>query len=375
MISMALNYVKKKFRYSVLKGDAYDVGRTQGESIIKNTQVVRFFAAKRRLINSQNMIEINSLYEEFSPSLLEEINGFADALGVPTENLRYHNYTWLTPRCSQFVVLPSKNEEGKIYAARNYDFSYRLDDMRFCKTSIKNNYSNMGFSTLFFGRIDGINEKGLAITMSSAGLPVGKFPSMKNPKIVGLQFWAVMRIILDKCKDVDEAIKLVEKIPMAYNANFIVSDKSGSAALIETYDGEVAHKKISSSTTDNFLCATNHVVLPELVHNDSKKMQNSKVRFELIQSKINGKDIISKNDIKKILSDTYPNGLCCHYYTQFFGTMNSAIYNPIDRKVDICFGASDCNPWYSLSFEDSKIDEYEVLFPKEKAPIGFWDLE
>lgn len=372
---MANNIVKKKFMHINLSGDPHEVGIIQGNLIKKYPDNIRFFASKRKLISLKDIRHINEIYEEFCPELIEEINGFSESLGVPIQNLRYYDYTLLTPRCSQFAILSSKSVEQKIFVARNYDFSYRLDDMRLCKTSIKNNYAHLGFSTLLFGRIDGINEKGLAITMSSAGFPVGNFPSMRPPKIKGLQFWAVIRTILDKCKNVDDSLKLVEKIPMAYNANFIVADESGSMALIETYDGVFGYKKIESCDKENYLIATNHIVLPELIYNDSKKMHNSKVRFDLVKSNLGNNKLISKDKIKQILSDPYPNGLSCHFYTEFFGTMNSAIYVPADRIVDICFGPGDYNPWYSISLNDNVDKEYDVVFPKERSPTGFWNLE
>lgn len=375
MSCMANKTINKKFRHVILEGDPKDVGKIQGELVKKSQNIVRFFASKRKLISIKDLKEINEIYEEFCPELLQEIEGFSEALGVPIENLRYYDYTWLKPRCSQFSILPSKSTEQKIFAARNYDFSHRLDDMMLCKTSIKNNYAHLGFSTLLFGRVDGVNEKGLAITMSSTGFPVGNFPKMRPPKFKGLQFWAVIRAILDKCKNVDDAIKLVEKIPMAYNANFIVSDESCSIALIETFDGAFRYKKIDSSSKENYLSATNHIVLPELIHYDPKKMYNSRIRFDLIKSKMEKNSLISKNDIKKILSDAYPDGLCCHFYTEFFGTLSSAIYDPIKRKVDICFGPGDLNPWYSISLDDSLPREYDVVFPKERTPAGFWDME
>lgn len=372
---MTNNSVKKEFRQIALKGDSREVGKNQAEIIKKFPSIARFFVSKRKLISLKDLRDINGIYEEFCPELIEEISGFAEALDVPIENLRYYDYTWLIPRCSQFAILPSKGVEQKLLVARNYDFSYRLDDMRLCKTSIKNNYAHLGFSTLLFGRIDGINEKGLVITMSSAGFPVGNFPSMRPPQIKGLQFWAVIRMILDKCKNIDETIKLVENIPLAYNANFIVADESGSMALIETYDGVVKYKKIDSLNKENYLSATNHVVLPGLIHHDSTKMHNSNVRFDLIKLKLEQNKLISKEEIKKILSDPYPNGLCCHFYAEFFGTMNSAIFDPIERKVDICFGPGDSNPWYSISLNDSSEKEYEASFLKERAPAGFWDIE
>ena len=47
------------------------------------------------------------------------------------------------------------------------------------KTSVTGKYTHMGTSILAAGRDDGINEYGLAVTMTSCGMPVVDLPYMK----------------------------------------------------------------------------------------------------------------------------------------------------------------------------------------------------
>ncbi len=65
-----------------------------------------------------------------------------------------------------------------------------------------------------------------------------QFRWFEKPAIVGLQFWAVIRYLLENCKDVDEALEYLKDMPIAYNINLLLADKSGNIALVETLDGK-----------------------------------------------------------------------------------------------------------------------------------------
>ncbi|GMQ56246.1 hypothetical protein AN1V17_06390 [Vallitalea sediminicola] len=63
-----------------------------------------------------------------------------------------------------------------------------------------------------FGRSEGINECGLMVGQTSCGMPVGNMEMMRKPAISGLQFWAVIRSLLENCKDVDEALIISQMV-------------------------------------------------------------------------------------------------------------------------------------------------------------------
>lgn len=71
----------------------------------------------------------------------------------------------------------------------------------------------------------------------------------------------------------DEAIKYVQSVPIAYNINLVIVDKMGNAALIESLDGKKAIKRISANTKEQFICSTNHVHLEELKKYEPKSMK------------------------------------------------------------------------------------------------------
>jgi len=146
------------------------------------------------------------MFDRWCPGLNEEIQGFVEALGVAPVQVIYYSMTCLKPRCSQMVLLPGITKNGHILMARSYEYAYQSDDFTLTSTSVRGKYAHMSSSVLQLGRDEGINEYGLGVTMSSCGFPVGALDGMRKPAIRGLQFWAVIRALLENCKDVGEAL-------------------------------------------------------------------------------------------------------------------------------------------------------------------------
>ena len=42
----------------------------------------------------------------------------------------------------------------------------------------------------------------------------------------------------------------------------------------------------------------------------------------------------------------YPDGLCCHYFEEFFGTTKSMVISPADGRIDLCWGGRAENGWH-----------------------------
>ena len=161
--------------------------------------------------------QASQCFRRWCPGLTQELAGFADALGCAPEQVLYYGMTWLTPRCSHLALLPSMTASGHPMAARNYEFNDEAEDFTVIKTRITGKYTHIGTSVLGIGRDDGINEMGLTVTVSSSGFPVGPLPEMRRPAVAGLQFWAVVRTLLENCRDVKEALSMLKDMPVAYN--------------------------------------------------------------------------------------------------------------------------------------------------------------
>lgn len=188
-----------------------------------------------------------------------------------------------------------------------------------------------------------MNECGLAVTMSSCGFPVGSLEYMRKPQVKGLQFWAVVRSVLENCSDVEEALEFLREMPIAFNVNLMLMDRKGNVALVETMDGRVAIKRVCPEGEETYLCATNHVVFPELLSCEPQAMRHS----------------------------MYPEGLCCHFFRDFFGTTKSMVISPVHGDIELCWGGDAANGWNlyhtSVPVEPSigEIELHNIPFPQE----------
>ncbi len=370
-----MEMINRTAHHLKLHGSSYEVGQTLGKIALSVPGLAKMQRLPKPVSSRDDETTMYRLFDEFCPGVNEEVAGFADVLKIPTGQVLYYLMTYLRPGCSQMTLLSSKTTDGHAILARNYDFSDQVEEMTLYTTKITGKHAHIGSSLMMFGRGDGMNEWGLAVSQTSAGFPVGNMEFARKPAITGLQFWAAIRAILENCKDVDEAVKLSMDMPIAYNINLLVVDRREQAALIESFDGHKAVKRIDGQTNEQYLCSTNHVHLPELIQYDAAQMKNSSYRYDLINRTLKGKEKFTKGEIQQLLSRKYPEGLCCHYYDQFFGTLRSMIFDVTERTVDVCFGSPALNRWYTLKVdEDIKQADYPVQIEKEQPATDFFTL-
>ncbi len=362
---------QKQAYHILLEGNNYEIGKQMGKMRAGFPGLI----LNEDAFSKQEESQVYKLFDEFCPGIKEEVQGFADVLKVPVNRVFYYAMSYLKPGCSQMAVLPSKSSNGHVMMARNYDFSDKMEGMVLTTTRVKGRYAHISSAVAEFGRADGMNEYGLAVSQSSSGMPVGNFGCPKKPVITGLQFWAVIRSVLENCKDVDEVVKLSMEMPIAFDINMIVADPKGNAALIESFDGKKAIKRLDSRSKEQFICSTNHIHLPELKQFSPLNMRNSVTRYELINQTLGSKDKIYKEDLKKLLSTKYPEGLCCHYYDDFFGNLRGMIFDITEGTVEVCFSSPALNNWHIFKVDgEIKQQVYPVKMEREKSPAGFYDM-
>jgi predicted choloylglycine hydrolase len=368
---MSSKLIEGSFTHVVMEGTSYEIGKMQGEWLKENPGYVQFmttlmiegFTPKSQAETDEAM----EFFDRYSPGLNEEIQGFADTLGVPVEQIVYYTLTHFGKgHCSHFAVLPEATKDGHMLVGRSYEWNMN-DDFRLCTTRVKGMAAHLGFSLFLFGRIDGFNEHGLCVTMS-AGVPGS------DPRKEGCRFWAVIRTILDRCKTVDEALELAQSIPIAFNMNLILADQSGQAILNEIACQNRAVKRIGPETPKKFIHATNHYNLPEMIQYDLGRRWHSVVRYQAIESRLRAAiPNVDKEDLRKLLTDLMPAGVCGHHYSEGFGTLWSIIYDLTERKAEIALGSPATNPYRSFGLNDPVgKTTYVAKFPDVTADPVMW---
>src|SRR5690625_7900081 len=130
--------------------------------------------------------------------------------------IRGYNATFPVMGCTTFA--------NDSFYVRNYDLSPELYDGRFVFSHSKESYASVGFSEHIIGRLDGMNEKGLVVGLHL----VNQFVREK-----GLMATTIVKMILDQCRNVSEAIRLIKRVPNGYSFNFSLLDKYGKVAKVE----------------------------------------------------------------------------------------------------------------------------------------------
>ena len=344
--------MKIKARTIELTGSNYEIGTALGKMTASIMPLRELHTSGFKGFDKVEVEKAEALFSRWCPGLNEELHGFADSLQVPLTKIFFYGMTYLRPNCCQIALLPSMTKSNHALLARNYEFSHKAEDFTLVKTSVAGKYTHIGTSVLNFGRDDGFNECGLAVTMSSCGFPVGSLEYMRKPNVTGLQFWAVIRSVLENCKDVKEALNFIEEMPISYNLNLMLVDKSGSIALVETLDGHRAVQQVGHGSRERYLCATNHPVLPELISYEPKAMRHSLRRYEWIRHKLDDAAALNSEDLKEMLLSKYPNGLCCHFFNEFLGTTKSMVIDPACGTIELCWGGRRENGWHKYSIEE-----------------------
>ncbi|WP_242252927.1 C45 family peptidase [Bacillus cereus group sp. BfR-BA-01379] len=359
--------------FSSLKGSHYDIGKQQGEFVKNHPYLIPQFIQQEHLVSDNYWTESRNILNQYCPGINEEIEGFCEVLKIPSKHMMYYYQTLLKAGCSHCVLLPKKTDSKHTYVLRNYDLSPKIDDMRFCSTHVEGAYVHSGFSTQYFGRTEGVNEHGLSVTFSACGQPVGNIEGLRKPVLSGLQCFAVIRVLLEKCKNVQEAKLLIDEMPIASNVNLIVAD-SLDAARIEIFDGYKSITTIEEESHD-FIVSTNHAISVPIQKLNNRRLEQSTNRYYTLYDHLNQNEQVSMESLKGLVEKEYPTGLTVHNYEEWFGTLHSVLFDLHNRTMNICFGSPLFNDWYSLKVGESlSFSEVNVKF-KNTTYADFWREE
>lgn len=368
-------YMKKTIVYlKNFVGTSYEVGVQIGKWVLSTPNLLEQVLLPPNAYPYDKLREIVDLLDCYCQGINEEIKGFSDTIGVSTEQVLFYAMTYLERGCSLMAALPKKTENGHTLMARNYDFNDEMEEMCFTFTDIKGKYRYIGSTLNLFGRCDGMNEHGLSVCIASNGLPVGNFDGGQKAKVTGFSFWIVVRSILENCKNIEQAIEWTMDAPISFNVNLMLADSCNKIALLQCVDGHKAYKILDDSIDKTYLSTTNHVLLEDIKLYEKKVIENSVIRNNRIIKLFEENEQISKNDIKTLLSTSYPDGLCCHYYKEFFGTLRSMVFDVTDKTIEMTFGSPQYNKWHTFAVEELSTKEIEVILPYKKASLGFYKV-
>lgn len=300
------------------KGNHYDFGFMQGE-LLKDSPILpnrkRQWATKKSrhfLIDEQVAIE---LFTKFMPSMLDELQGLADALNWSMEDaLREFGGYYVDYAESGCSILT-----GNEYLVRNYDSHPAYYEGRYMiYQPTDSGYASIGPSMQITGRTDGMNEKGLAMGynfINRVGSGNGFLCNM------------IGRLILETCATVDEAITLLKEIPHRTSFSYVITDPSGKTYVVEATPRRVIARK-SNISTNHF-----EVLTEENRYRTTESMNRQK---KIESQNGNGLDIFSAY---QMLNDT-DRDVFADKYDASAGTIHTSAYLPKEGKAFFAIGGS-----------------------------------
>jgi hypothetical protein len=239
----------QKFRMLTAKGASRDLGRAIGMIGLEVGAPFPEVLAQHRENNAATI----ALYRDIYPAYVERVTGIAEAYGRKLGELdvvsvgRYVTRIWEDtfgmmnpavdipfPSCAGIGV---QSADGRTVVGRNLDDINRTYFL--VRSEVEGCYKSMSASLAAFHEwvLDGMNEKGLFIgEMTIVDPTYGANLWNDYPQRPSVYWIPMMRVVLDTCANVEQAIALFKRVPVWFTdqlVHFFVADASGDFAVIE----------------------------------------------------------------------------------------------------------------------------------------------
>lgn len=379
--------------YLTLTGTPYENGQAKARLVLGDaslhanlTDWLRWFDEyDRAAIDWPALERCRQLAAERLPALLDEIRGFGEALGISYERyLPYLLFDWeIHSACSQFCVLPAITRDGHVYSGHSWEWTMEADRQGRLQTLEEDNLyviarsgdaAYMGFVLNYFGLWNGMNAYGVSIN------PTGGVHLKESPPATTLyNHGLTVRIVLETCRSADEALAVLrDMVPLTSGAGggtYIIADRSGRAYYVERANDALDIVQVGVDTDRPYQCAANHFVNPRMLPSMSKKGVHSILRYSALNRWIEAhRGQISLDTLCEMQQQPFPDGPCCHYYSDYLGTVRSMVYDLSALQAMVCFGSPRLNPWrtYNLAIETTESQVIETVYENEEADPAIW---
>ena len=169
-------------------------------------------AAQARARLEEHMPELVPAWQRLT-AMIDTLGGGASAGAA----LALWNPPSFLTGCSQAVV-----PNGGPVLIRNYDWDYRLFEAVVARTAFTGRRV-LGTLDCLWGLLDGINDAGLAVSLTFGGRPqVGE----------GFGIPLVIRYVLEVCASTEEAMQVLRRIPVHMSYNVTALDAAGQWATV-----------------------------------------------------------------------------------------------------------------------------------------------
>lgn len=312
-----------------LKGDHYQMGVKRGTIFQRGNIAFPLHLDDFQLEHGK---QSERILRDFFPEVCEEIRGVSDTIGVDyitfvswmlCMGCCMYNLEKNVPveirGCTAFAF----SKGGRMIYGRNNDLPPYLRDGSKSEIYAPKNGNRFNITTSsFINGEEGINEHGLAVAMT--------FVMTKLEKIqAGFNSCFVVRYLLEKAKDTEQAISLLMNLPIASNFNILLADKSGALAVVECTPTIKRFRAAETVDDGSIVCTVNSFTSDEMKKYDDANGNDydSAKRYKVV---IDSFFNFIKDDYiettKQLLKGNY--GFMCQYDNEpDFETVWSSIFD------------------------------------------------
>lgn len=236
---------------------SYDLDEVIAKDIDENAELLDYIVAR---IGKGLPIKVKS-------SQVADENGEVQTLNCTSFQARNckggflygRNYDYFANPTLITVSRPAKGY-ASIAASDMSHFGYSLDEL---PTSFKKKLLCLA---AIYAPVDGMNEKGLCTSI----MAIPHQPSQQNTPKHDVGTSVIMRLWLDRCATVGEALQLLDSLDVRHDASvgsgyhYMVADAAGNCVVVE-FDKDDGWKTltVSKQPEKNYMLVTNHLLSPK----------------------------------------------------------------------------------------------------------------
>ncbi len=207
-----------------------------------------------------------------------------------------------------------------------------------------------------YAPLDGINEAGLAVGV----LLIDTEPTDQQTDKVDITTTTAIRMMLDGCATVDEAVALLERYDMHASANrcyhFQIADASGASVIVEYIGDEMSVLDPGEATTMGALsgsegvayqAATNFLLTP-----GDYDFGGGQDRYEVLMGTLAEQEGVLSEDEAMALLQSVSREVQVRDDGSVFQTQWSCVYNLDDLTVSIIMGGKYDEPAFEVSLAE-----------------------
>ena len=313
-----------------LKGDHYEMGVKQGK-IFNRGQVT--FPLQLDGFQLEHGKQSEVILRKFFPEVCEEIKGVSDSI-----NADYlHFASWMlcmgccmynlernipveVRGCTAFAYAA----DGRVIYGRNNDLPPYLRDGSKSEIYAPKNGNRFNITTSsFINGEEGLNEHGLAVAMTFVMTGQGKIRA-------GFNSCFIVRYLLEKANNTEQAILLLCDLPTASNCNILLADKDGRMAVVECTPSAKNIREAETFDNGRIVCTVNSFTSDKMkTYDDSDGNDyDSHKRYQVVMDSFSSERIREDyiETTKRCLRGDY--GFMCQYDNEpDFETVWSSIFD------------------------------------------------